>query len=167
MKRFRVAVIIGTRPEAIKLAPVIQALSRSQTLAPLTVFTAQHREMVQPILRSFGIRIFYNLEVMRRAQSLWGLAARLMGKLGRFFETHPVAAVLVQGDTSSALFGGLCAFYQRVPVGHVEAGLRTGERYSPFPEEMNRTLLGSLATWHFAPTREAARRLRRQGVSGH
>jgi UDP-N-acetylglucosamine 2-epimerase (non-hydrolysing) len=164
MKRSRVAIIVGTRPEAIKLAPLIRALSRSQVMVPLTVFTAQHRELAEPILRSFGIKVSCNLEVMKRAQSLWGLAARLAEKLGRFFETHPVDAVLVQGDTSSALFGGLCAFYHRIPVGHVEAGLRTGERYSPFPEEMNRKLLGSLATWHFAPTREAVRRLRQEGV---
>ena len=164
MNQSRVALIIGTRPEAIKLAPVIRALSRSKTLVPVTVHTGQHRQMVEPILRRFGLGISVNLEVMTRAQTLWGLAARLASKLGRFLASHPVDAVLVQGDTSSALFGALCAFYHRIPVGHVEAGLRTGDLSAPFPEEMNRTLLAPLSTWHFAPTRAAVRRLRQEGV---
>jgi UDP-N-acetylglucosamine 2-epimerase (non-hydrolysing) len=102
---------------------------------------------------------------MRRDQSLGDLSGRLISRLGRFFEEHPARAVLVQGDTSTALFGGLAAFYHRIPVGHVEAGLRTGDRYAPFPEEMNRRLLGSIATWHFTPTREAVLRLRHEGVA--
>ena len=130
----------------------------------MTISTSQHRHMVHQIFRSFGIRDYHDLQVMRRAQTLWDLSSRLAGKLGRFLEAHPVNAVLVQGDTSTALFGGLCAFYHQIPVGHVEAGLRTGNSYSPFPEEMNRTLLGSLATWHFAPTPDAVKRLRGEGI---
>lgn len=160
----RVAVIVGTRPEAIKMAPVLQALSKSKTLTPLTISTSQHRHMVHQIFRSFGIRGYHDLQVMRNAQTLWDLSSRLVAKLGRFFDENPVDAALVQGDTSTALFGGLCAFYHKIPVGHVEAGLRTGNSYAPFPEEMNRTLLGSLATWHFAPTPEAVKRLRSEGV---
>jgi UDP-N-acetylglucosamine 2-epimerase (non-hydrolysing) len=133
-------------------------------LVPVTISTSQHRHMVHQIFRSFDIRDYHDLQVMRRSQTLWDLSSRLAAKLGRFLEANPVAAVLVQGDTSSAFFGGLCAFYHKIPVGHVEAGLRTGNSYSPFPEEMNRTLLGSLATWHFAPTPEAVKGLRREGV---
>jgi UDP-N-acetylglucosamine 2-epimerase (non-hydrolysing) len=164
MKKFRVAVIVGTRPEAIKMAPVIRAVKASRRLEAITICTSQHRHMVHQIFRSFGIRDYHDLEVMRKSQTLWDLAGRLATKLGRFFAENPMDAVLVQGDTSSAFFGGLCAYYHRIPVGHVEAGLRTGNPYFPFPEEMNRTLLGSVATWHFAPTRDAVKRLTREGV---
>src|SRR5260370_8740133 len=164
MKRFRVAVIVGTRPEAIKMAPVMRALRASEWLWPVTLPTRQHHHMVHQIFGSFGIRGYHDLRVMRPGQTLWDLSGRLAARLGRFFETHHVDAALVQGDTSSAFFGGLCAFYHQIPVGHVEAGLRTGDRYSPFPEEMNRTLLSSLATCHFAPTADAVKRLRRQAV---
>lgn len=162
--KLSVALIVGTRPEAVKMAPVIRALSQSRALIPITVSTSQHQQMVHQILRNFGIRACHDLRVMRRAQTLSGLSSRLVGRLGKFFEQHPVSAALVQGDTSSALFGALCAFYHQIPVGHVEAGLRTGNVHSPFPEEMNRTLLASLATWHFAPTPGAVKRLRREGV---
>lgn len=157
--------IVGTRPEAIKMAPVIRALQRSQSLEPITVCTSQHRHMVHQIFRSFAIRDYHDLQVMRKSQTLWELAGRLATKLGRFFAELPVQAALVQGDTSSAFFGGLCAYYHRIPVGHVEAGLRTGNMYFPFPEEMNRRLLGAVATWHFAPTRDAAARLTKEGVT--
>lgn len=159
-----VAVVVGTRPEAIKMAPVVQALARSRKLRPLTLSTSQHVHLVHQVLGSFGITRYHDLRVMREAQTLWDLSSRLAARLGRFLDRHRVDAVLVQGDTTTALFGGLCAFYHHRPVGHVEAGLRTGNRASPFPEEMNRRLLAALATWHFAPTREAARRLRREGV---
>src|SRR6266481_2441629 len=160
----RIAIIVGTRPEAIKMAPVIQALAKSKSLAPLVISTSQHRHMVEQVFQSFGIRAAHELKVMRPSQTLWDLSGRLAVKLGRFFDVNPVEAALVQGDTSSAFFGGLCAFYHQIPVGHVEAGLRTGNSYAPFPEEMNRTLLGSLARWHFAPTREAVKRLLQEGV---
>lgn len=164
MKRLRVAVIVGTRPEAIKLAPVIQRLQKSPVIQPVIVATSQHRDMVEPVLDAFGLRVDHDLRVMRRAQKLWDLSGRLAQRLGDYFERHPAVAVLVQGDTSSAFFGGLSAYYHKIPVGHVEAGLRTGDRYAPFPEEMNRALLSRLATWHFAPTRDAARRLRHEGI---
>ncbi len=166
MSRQPVAVVVGTRPEAIKLAPVIRELSRSKRLRPITVSTSQHRDLVGQVFRSFGISADHTLEVMRRSQTLWDLSARLAKSLGEFFDGHPVAAVVVQGDTSTAFFGGLCAYYHRIPVGHVEAGLRTGNRYAPFPEEANRKLLTALATWHFAPTADAVRRLRGEGING-
>jgi UDP-N-acetylglucosamine 2-epimerase (non-hydrolysing) len=161
----RIGVILGTRPEAVKLAPVIQRLERSRKLKPMVIHTAQHGDMVEPILRDFGIREFHNLRVMRARQNLWELSGRLVTRLGKFLKEHPVEAVLVQGDTSSAFFGALCGYYHQIPVGHVEAGLRTGNIYGPFPEEINRKLIGSIARWHFAPTAEAARTLRREGVA--
>ena len=165
MKRQHIAVIVGTRPEAVKMAPVIRALAKSKTLKPITVSTSQHQQMTHQILGSFGVKVDHDLRVMRKGQTLWDLSGRLVVKLGRFFEANQVAAVLVQGDTTSAFFGGLCAFYHKIPVGHIEAGLRTHEMYSPFPEEMNRTLLGAVATWHFPPTQDAVRRLRAENIA--
>jgi UDP-N-acetylglucosamine 2-epimerase (non-hydrolysing) len=164
MKRQPVAVIVGTRPEAVKMAPVIRALAKSKSLAPLVVSTSQHQQMTRQILGSFGLRVDHDLKVMRKGQTLWDLSGRLAAKLGNFFDANKVAAVLVQGDTTSAFFGGLCAFYHKIPVGHIEAGLRTQEMYSPFPEEMNRTMLGSLASWHFAPTGDAVQRLHAENI---
>jgi UDP-N-acetylglucosamine 2-epimerase (non-hydrolysing) len=120
--------------------------------------------MVRQIFRNFDIRQYHDLRVMRPSQTWWDPSGRLAYSLGRFFAAHPTDAALVQGDTATAFFGGLCAFYHKIPVGHLEAGLRTGNSYAPFPEEMNRMLLSALATWHFAPTRDAAQRLRREGV---
>ncbi|MFM2082311.1 MAG: hypothetical protein RL380_1002, partial [Verrucomicrobiota bacterium] len=149
MKKLPVVVIVGTRPEAVKMAPVIRALQKSKTLTPITLSTSQHKQMTRQILAGFELKVDHDLNVMRKGQNLWDLSSRLAAKVGRFLDANKVAAVLVQGDTTSAFFGGLCAFYHKVPVGHIEAGLRTHEMYSPFPEEMNRTLLGALATWHF------------------
>jgi UDP-N-acetylglucosamine 2-epimerase (non-hydrolysing) len=164
MKQHRIAVIVGTRPEAVKMAPVIRALRKSKKMTPVTISTSQHQQMTRQILEGFGVSVDHDLQVMRKGQTLWDLSGRLVRKLGWLFKRQSLDAVLVQGDTSSALFGGLCAFYHKIPVGHVEAGLRTGNSYSPFPEEMNRKLLGPLATWHFPPTPEAAKQLRREGV---
>ena len=165
MKRLTVAVIVGTRPEAVKMAPVIRALAKSRRLRPLTVSTSQHQQMTHQILGSFGVQVDHDLRVMRKGQTLWDLSGRLAARLGRFFAANQVAGVLVQGDTTSAFFGGLCAFYHKIPVGHIEAGLRTHEMYSPFPEEMNRTLLGAVASWHFPPTQDAVRRLRAENIA--
>ena len=159
-----IAVVVGTRPEAIKLAPVIQQLQSSALLRPFTISTSQHGEMVDQIFNNFGITADVDLHVMRPRQQLWDLTAILSTRLGELFTKHPVDSVLVQGDTTSALIGGLAAFYHRIPVGHVEAGLRSHERYSPFPEELNRTLLGRLAEWHFAPTTHAADLLGLEGI---
>jgi UDP-N-acetylglucosamine 2-epimerase (non-hydrolysing) len=161
-----IAVVVGTRPEAIKLAPVIRQLQESERLRPFTISTSQHGEMVDQIFANFGISAEVDLRVMRPRQQLWDLTAILSTRLGELFGSNPVDAVIVQGDTTSALIGGLAAFYHRIPVGHVEAGLRSHDRYSPFPEELNRTLLGRLANWHFAPTPHAADLLRREGIDG-
>ena len=159
-----VAVIVGTRPEAIKLAPVIQQLQASKKLQPLIVSTSQHGEMVGQIFSNFGITADLDLEVMRPRQSLWDLSAILSTELGKLFSTTQINAVLVQGDTTSAFIGGLCAFYNKIPLGHVEAGLRSHNRYSPFPEELNRTMLSRLSSWHFAPTEYSAELLRKENI---
>lgn len=164
-KRIPVGVIVGTRPEAVKLAPVISALARSRTLRPVTINTCQHRHMVAQILADFGIASDYFLDVMRPRQTLWGLTSRLSEAMGEFLSHHRLGAVLVQGDTTSAFVGGLCAFYHKIPVGHVEAGLRSGDVYSPFPEEVNRSMLGVLATWHFAPTNRSRDALLAENIS--
>lgn len=164
--RGRVAVVIGTRPEAIKMAPVVMALRASKTLEPFVIATSQHAGMTRGVFGSFGIEPDVDLAVMRPRQSLWDLTSALVSSMGRLFEDGKFHSVLVQGDTTSALAGGLCAFYHRIPVGHVEAGLRSHRRYAPFPEEMNRVLLGRLATWHFAPTDYSAKLLLAENTPG-
>jgi UDP-N-acetylglucosamine 2-epimerase (non-hydrolysing) len=160
-----VAVIVGTRPEAIKLAPVIRSLQESDSLRPVTISTSQHAEMTAQIFQSFGITPDLDLGVMRPRQSLWDLTAALSTTLGQVFSGNRIDAVVVQGDTTSAFVGGLCAFYHQIPVGHVEAGLRSHNRYSPFPEELNRVMLSRLANWHFAPTDFSASLLRAENIA--
>jgi len=159
-----IAVIVGTRPEAIKLAPVIRSLQASNSLRPLTISTSQHAEMTAQIFESFGITPDLDLRLMRPRQSLWDLTAVLSSSLGDLFGGNRIDAVVVQGDTTSAFVGGLCAFYHQIPVAHVEAGLRSHDRYSPFPEELNRVMLSRLATWHFAPTEFSASHLRGENI---
>jgi UDP-N-acetylglucosamine 2-epimerase (non-hydrolysing) len=159
-----IAVIVGTRPEAIKLAPVIRSLQESDSLQPFTISTSQHAEMTAQIFDSFGITPDLDLRVMRPRQSLWDLTASLSSTLGQVFSGNRFDAVVVQGDTTSAFVGGLCAFYHKIPVGHVEAGLRSHNRYSPFPEELNRVMLSRLADWHFAPTEFSASLLRAENI---
>ena len=155
-----VAVVFGTRPEAIKLAPVIRELGERS----LIVNTGQHRELLDPLLGWLRIKPDVELDVMRDNQQLSALTARLTENLGETMRKHRPAAVIVQGDTTSALCGALSAFYERVPVAHVEAGLRSGDLLDPFPEELNRRLLTTLSHWHFAPTPRAAAALHSSGV---
>jgi UDP-N-acetylglucosamine 2-epimerase (non-hydrolysing) len=163
-----IAVVLGTRPEAIKLAPVIRRL-RDAAHAPIVVInTGQHRELLDPLLPLLDVAADLELDVMREHQPLSGLTARLMDGLGQVLRKHRPDAVLVQGDTTTALCGALAAFYARLPVGHVEAGLRSGVVDNPFPEELNRRLITPATHWHFAPTPRAAAALRGEGVSeGH
>jgi UDP-N-acetylglucosamine 2-epimerase (non-hydrolysing) len=157
--------VIGTRPEAIKMAPVVSALrAHPAGFAVTVVATAQHREMLDQILANFSIRPDIDLDVMTHNQSLPELTARLLPVLDRVLGTTKPDFVLAQGDTTTVLVAALASFYRKVRFGHVEAGLRTHNRASPFPEEMNRTLVGRLATRHYAPTRSAAANLRREGV---
>ncbi|WP_244816409.1 non-hydrolyzing UDP-N-acetylglucosamine 2-epimerase [Caballeronia sp. Lep1P3] len=164
MKKLDVAVVFGTRPEAVKMAPLVHALRASRTLRPVVVVTAQHREMLDQMLDIFGIVPDYDLNLMRPNQELSELTARLTLSLDDVLKEAKPSAVLVQGDTTSVLAASLVAFYHRIPVGHVEAGLRTGDMRNPFPEEMNRVLTARLTDWHFAPTQSAADNLLNEGV---
>jgi UDP-N-acetylglucosamine 2-epimerase (non-hydrolysing) len=159
------AIIFGTRPEAIKLAPVIREL-RARGHAPVIVNTGQHRELLDPLLRRLSISTSVNLDVMRDNQPLSGLTARLSDSLGEALRKIRPGAVIVQGDTTTALCGALAAFYERIPVAHVEAGLRSGVLDDPFPEELNRRLVSQLTRWHFAPTVRARDALHSEGIDG-
>lgn len=151
----KVLTIVGTRPEAIKLFPVIQTLRRQGQLASLTIATGQHREMLGRTLALAGIVPDKTLEPIEDGRSLDALTARLVKGIGCYLDTECPAAVVVQGDTTSAFAGALAAHYRKVPVAHVEAGLRSGEPFHPWPEEFNRKAIAALAQWHFAPTRSA------------
>jgi len=162
----RILSIFGTRPEAIKMAPIVQELQRrSDRVESLVCVTAQHREMLDQVLDLFAIKPDIDLDLMEEGQCLASLTARVMTAITEVLEQVCPDMVLVQGDTTTAMVAALAAFYQKIPVGHIEAGLRTRNRYSPFPEEINRHLIGVLATYHFAPTRTAADALRAEGVS--
>jgi UDP-N-acetylglucosamine 2-epimerase (non-hydrolysing) len=159
-----VLVIFGTRPEAIKLCPLVEALQREPSLETLVCVTAQHRQMLDQVLADFGVKPDFDLNLMQPGQTLAALSARLMGGLEKvFLDARPSLAV-VQGDTTTTLCGALTAFYARVPVAHVEAGLRTFDLDAPFPEEMNRVVAGRLSALHFPATTWAAENLRREGV---
>lgn len=160
----RVLVVFGTRPEAIKLAPVVWALSRTRQIDVTVCCTGQHREMVRPLIDLFGLKLDYDLQVMCPNQSLPALTGRLLSGISDVITETKPDLVVVQGDTTTAFSGALAAQYNRVPVAHVEAGLRTGDLASPWPEEANRRLIAPLASHHFAPTRGAAQNLRREGV---
>lgn len=155
--------LFGTRPEAIKLAPVIAELRR-RDLATLLIATGQHREIVDQVLDLFGIRPDHDLALMQERQSLDHVLSSVVSGVGRILDRSRPSAMLVQGDTTSTLGGALAAFHHRIPLGHVEAGLRSGSLGLPFPEEMNRRATSVVATWHFAPTERAADNLRAEGL---
>ena len=160
----KVLVIFGTRPEAIKLAPVILAVRNCPDLSVRTCATAQHRELLDQVLKVFRLAPDYDLNVMRPGQSLAQSASVILAALEPILHQERPDMVLVQGDTTTTLCGALAAFYQRVPVGHVEAGLRTGDLQQPFPEEMNRVVASRLSDLHFAATLWAAGNLHREGI---
>ncbi len=160
----RVALVIGTRPEAIKLAPVFHALT-AVGIDPIVLLTGQHDTLLDPLIRHFRLDRRVQL-VARRRDDLSVFTGRCTAAIGEWLGANPVAALLVQGDTSSALAGALAASLQRVPIGHVEAGLRTYDPDCPFPEELNRQLIARTARWHFAPTAAALRHLEREAVGG-
>jgi UDP-N-acetylglucosamine 2-epimerase (non-hydrolysing) len=161
----RVMCVFGTRPEAVKLAPVVHALRRSKTLEPVVAITAQHREMLDQMMRWFDVKADYDLDLMRHGQTLAELTSRVVTGVDSLLSKEKPDLLLVQGDTVTVMSAALAAFYQKVPVGHVEAGLRTNDRYNPFPEEMSRRQTGKLATLHFAPTTLAVENLRREGIT--
>ncbi|MCL2337325.1 MAG: UDP-N-acetylglucosamine 2-epimerase (non-hydrolyzing) [Firmicutes bacterium] len=161
----KVLAVFGTRPEAIKMAPLVKLLQKDETLDCRVAVTAQHREMLDQVLRLFAIRPDHDLNIMQAGQTLFNISVRALEGLGPVLEKERPDLVLVHGDTTTTFAAALAAYYLQIPVGHVEAGLRTGNRYSPFPEEMNRRLTGGLADWHFAPTAGARANLLREGVA--
>ncbi len=157
--------IFGTRPEAIKMAPVIQALQAVPAFTAKVCVTAQHRQMLDQVLELFAIRPDYDLDIMQEGQDLFGLTARMLPALREVLLAEQPDIVLVQGDTTTCFVGSLAAFYLRIPVGHVEAGLRTHDIHAPFPEEANRAMTSRLAALHFAPTEQARRNLLAEGIA--
>lgn len=160
----RVAVVAGTRPECIKMAPLYFELQRSDLLEPVFLATAQHRQMLDQTLGVFNIQPEFDLNLMQPGQSLADLTARVITSVTAWCQQEKPAALLVQGDTTTVLASALAAFYCEIPVGHVEAGLRTGNMRSPFPEEMNRRLTSPLAQWHFCPTDISRNNLLREAI---
>ena len=162
--RVSVMTIFGTRPEAVKMAPVVQRLRASAEFAPVVVTTGQHREMLDQVTRLFGITPDVDLDIMRPEQSLVDISTRALTGLHRVLDELRPEMVLVQGDAHTTFIGALAAYYHRIPVGHIEAGLRTYDRYQPFPEEMNRRMTSALAELQFAPTPRAKRNLLAEGI---
>ncbi|MBO3462425.1 UDP-N-acetylglucosamine 2-epimerase (non-hydrolyzing) [Aetokthonos hydrillicola Thurmond2011] len=159
-------IILGTRPEAIKLAPVIQKFQDSQDFQLQVILTGQHREMVEQVMQLFNLQANSDLKIMQPKQSLSDITCRSLQGLEELFEESKPDLVLVQGDTTTAFAATLAAFYHKIPVGHVEAGLRTNDLFNPYPEEANRRLISQLTQLHFAPTPLAVENLQRSGVLG-
>ncbi|MDY7012073.1 MAG: UDP-N-acetylglucosamine 2-epimerase (non-hydrolyzing) [Cyanobacteriota bacterium] len=161
-----VCITLGTRPEAIKLAPVIQHFQRSTAFKTHVVLTGQHREMVDRVMELFDLSANRDLEIMQPQQTLTDITCRSLQGLEEVFQEIKPQLAIVQGDTSTAFAAALAAFYQKIPIGHVEAGLRTDDLYNPYPEEVNRRLISQLSQLHFAPTPLAVENLKRSGVTG-
>lgn len=157
--------IFGTRPEAVKMCPLVQKLDEHPQIESIVCLSGQHREMLDQVTDLFGIHAQYDLNIMKPGQTLTEITARVLEGFEKILKIEKPNLVLVHGDTSTSFASALAAFYQQVPVGHVEAGLRTYDRYSPFPEEMNRSLTGRIAQLHFAPTRENRENLKKENIS--
>jgi UDP-N-acetylglucosamine 2-epimerase (non-hydrolysing) len=167
MKECIVLCVFGTRPEAIKMAPLVKLLQKTPGVKGLVCLTAQHRQMLDQVMERFSIQADYDLNLMRPGQTLTEITARVLeGMDGVLKECQP-DIVLVHGDTTTSMAAAMAAFYRKIPVGHVEAGLRTYDKYSPFPEEMNRNITGRIATLHFAPTEENRENLYNENIREH
>ena len=166
MKKLRLMTVFGTRPEAIKMCPLVLEMHKyPEYIEPIVAVTAQHREMLDQVLKLFHIKPDYDLNIMASGQTLYDITTRALNGLKEVIEDAKPDMVLVHGDTTTTFAGALAAFYAQVPVGHVEAGLRTGNKYSPYPEEMNRKLTGSIADMHFAPTSTSKENLLKENVN--
>lgn len=165
MKKIKVCSVFGTRPEAIKMAPLVKELQSREELDAKVLVTAQHREMLDSVLELFDITPDFDLNIMKHGQTITDITTRVLHGVGEIFEQERPDLVLVHGDTTTTFAAALASFYQKIAVGHVEAGLRTGNIYSPYPEEMNRKLTGSLATYHFSPTVMNVENLLRENIS--
>jgi UDP-N-acetylglucosamine 2-epimerase (non-hydrolysing) len=164
-KKIKIVCVVGTRPEAIKMAPIIIGLKASPFFQVKVVATAQHRELLDAVLRDFAISADIDLNLMRPDQDLVDLNANLLLALSKVFDLENPDAVLAQGDTTTVFATSLACFYKKIPFGHVEAGLRTGNFQSPFPEEMNRVFTSKISKWHFAPTQYSRNNLILEGIS--
>ncbi|WP_197328983.1 non-hydrolyzing UDP-N-acetylglucosamine 2-epimerase [Ralstonia syzygii] len=160
----KILTVFGTRPEAIKMAPLVQALQAEQGIVSSVCVSAQHREMLDQVLQLFDIVPEFDLNVMRSGQTLSDVTSAVLDGINGVLDAYAPDAVLVHGDTTTTLAASLAAFYRRIPVGHVEAGLRTGNVWSPWPEELNRRVTDAIATWHFAPTAESRQNLLDEGI---
>ncbi|RPD51329.1 non-hydrolyzing UDP-N-acetylglucosamine 2-epimerase [Paracnuella aquatica] len=167
MQSKRLLFIFGTRPEAIKMAPVILAAQKDPFFTIEVCTTGQHREMLQQVMDFFGLKATYSLDLMQPNQTLFDITARAIKELERVLTEAKPDVVLVQGDTTTAFVGALAAFYKKINIGHIEAGLRSYDLYAPFPEEGNRKLTGVLANFHFAPTEKAVINLKKEGITEH
>ena len=159
----KVLVVFGTRPEAIKMCPVIKKLKEKSNIICRACLTGQHEEMLNQVMETFDIKSDYNLHVMTERQTLAGVSARIMTGLQEIYEKEKPDEVLVHGDTTSSYIAAVCAFYQHIPIGHVEAGLRTYRLQSPFPEEFNRQSIDMISDIYFAPTKLAQQQLLNEG----
>lgn len=165
MSRRKILCVFGTRPEAIKMAPVVEALAKSKKLMPLVVLTAQHRHMLDQVVKVFQIPVHYDLRIMQDSQSLEDITTLVLKRLAPVLLKEKPDLMLVHGDTTTTLAAALSAYYHKIPVGHVEAGLRSHDRYSPYPEEFNRRLTDVLSVLHFAPTQTARKALLKENIS--
>ena len=161
----KVMSVFGTRPEAIKMAPLVKQLERTEGIQSIVCVTAQHRQMLDQVLRQFQITPDYDLNLMKAGQTLTSITTGVLEGLGEVLQQARPDMVLVHGDTTTSMAAALAAFYQQIPVGHVEAGLRSFDAYSPYPEEMNRCITGCIATLHFAPTNRNRKNLNREGIT--
>lgn len=166
MKTIKVMSIFGTRPEAIKMAPLCKEIADTPGMESICCLTGQHREMLDSVMQIFKLHADYDLNIMEKRQTLSTITTKTLLGMEQVFEQAKPDLVLVHGDTSTTFAGALAAYYHQIPVGHVEAGLRTYNKYSPFPEEINRTLVGDIAELHFSPTKANAENLRRESVAG-
>lgn len=165
MERIKVITVFGTRPEAVKMAPLVKELGKRKEIISKVCVTAQHREMLDQVLELFNIKPDFDLDIMKENQSLTGITSRVLKGLEELFNEEKPDIILVHGDTTTTFAASLASFYQQIKVGHVEAGLRTFDKYFPFPEEMNRKLTGAIADLHFAPTKKSKNNLLREGVN--
>ena len=159
----KIFVVFGTRPEAIKMCPLILEIKKRKNIKCIVCLTGQHKEMLQQVMEAFQIKEDYNLQIMKERQTLTTITTSILEHIESILQNEKPDIVLVHGDTTSSYAAAMAAFYQKIPVGHIEAGLRTGNIYSPFPEEMNRLLIDRLSTLYFAPTEENKKNLEREG----
>ena len=163
----KVFVVFGTRPEAIKMCPLVLKLKEERNIECVVCLTGQHKEMLKQVMDAFDVQEDYNLEIMKERQTLTTITTSILERIEPVLQKEKPDVVLVHGDTTTSYAAALAAFYQQIPVGHVEAGLRTGNIYSPFPEEMNRLLTDRISTMFFAPTENNKNNLSNEGINNN